>query len=416
MIHYGLDIHKTFIETVSIKSASSPVLTRSHIDTDITSIKHFASSLTPDDHVVLESTTNAFPIAQLLRQYTPHVSVANPMQTKIIAQSKVKTDKIDAEVLARLEASGFLPVVWEPDQQLLELRKITSFANALTKQQTMAKNRIHSILHRNLVPYASLYSDLFGTKGRIFLNTIELPEDERFQLNMELELLDFLKQSINTVRKRIAQKTMADKEALRLMTIPGIDYYTALSVRAAIGDITRFSSPKKLVSYLGLNPRIYQSGYSCYTGRITKRGRSQARWVLIQAAQSIVRVPGPLRGFFLRLKKRKERNKVIVAVASKLARIIWMMLTTQEDYYYSPPLLTKEKLARLRIKATGVRMKSGSKKGVPSQGGRQAYELARKTDQDKAKEAEKEYNAFIKNRLHQKEKVFKNRLHQKEKV
>ncbi len=182
------------------------------------------------------------------------------------------------------------------------------------------------------------------------------------------------------------------------MTIPGIDYYTALSVKAAIGDITRFSSPKKLVSYIGLNPRIYQSGNSCYTGRITKRGRSQARWVLIQAAQCIVKVPGPLRGFFLKLRKRKERNKAIVAVASKLVRIIWMMLITKEDYYYSPPLRTKEKLAKLRIIATGVRMKSGTKKGVPSQGGRKAYELARKTDQDKAKQSEKEYMKFIKSR------------------
>ena len=222
MIHYGLDIHKIFIEIAGIKSASSKVCIRSRIDTNITSIKKFASSLNTDDHVVIESTTNAFPIAQLLRKYTPHVFVANPLQTKIIAQSKVKTDKIDAEVLARLEASGFLPVVWEPEPKLLELRKVTSFANALTKQQTMAKNRIHSILHRNLIPYASLYSDLFGIKGRTFLNTVELPGDERFQLNMELSLLDYLKLSINTVRTRIAQKTITDKDALRLMTIPGI--------------------------------------------------------------------------------------------------------------------------------------------------------------------------------------------------
>jgi len=398
MAFIGLDGHKKHIEVVYVDSASSKVKRSFRLKTDVHTLKGFAASLSSKDIVALESTTHAFPIANILRSNGAKVVISNPMKTKIIAESKVKTDKIDAEALARLLASDYLPTIWEPDSSIQEIRKLCSYANAIGKKKTMTKNRIHSILHRNLVDYSDDYTDLFGKKGREFLKTVSLPEDERFQLDQELEILDFLEKKIAVVHKRIASKAYHDEDVLRLMTISGIDYYTALSIKAAIGDIRRFSSPKKLVSYIGLNPRIYQSGNSCYGGPITKRGRSHARWVLIQAAQSIVKSPGPMRGFFLRLLRRKERNKAIVAVAAKLTRIIWHMLTEKENYHYAPPLRTKEKLSKLRIIATGVRLQGGTKKGVPSKGGRKAYLLARKNDHANATIEEQKYTDFIKTR------------------
>lgn len=396
MAFIGLDGHKKHIQVVFVESPSSKVKRSFRLKTDVATLKGFAASLSSKDTVALESTTNAFPIADILRSNGAKVVISNPMKTKIIGESKVKTDKIDAEALARLLASDYLPTIWEPDERIKQIRKLCSFANALGKKKTMTKNRIHSILHRNLVDYD--YTDLFGKKGREFLKTVLLPEDERFQLDQEIEILDFLEKKIETVQKRIADKAYHDEDVLRLMTIVGIDYYTALSIKAAIGDVSRFSNPKKLVSYIGLNPRTYQSGNSCYGGPITKKGRSHARWVLIQAAQSIVRSPGPLRAFFIKLLRRKERNKAIVAVAAKLTRIIWHMLTEKEDYYYAPPIRTKEKLARLRIIATGIRLQGGTKKGVPSKGGRQTYRQARRNDHTNGAIAEQEYTDFIKTR------------------
>lgn len=395
---YGLDVHKKTIQVAVIEGPSEEARRSFSISADPASILNLAYSLSPSDKVALESTTHAFPIANLLRKNGASVMVSNPMKTKIIAESKIKTDKVDALTLANLLASGYLPWVWEPDEKTAELRKVTSYVNALTKQKTMVKNRIHSILHRNLISY-SQFSDLFGKKGREFLATLLLPVEEKIQLDLELGLLDYFEGLLARNKERLSRKAMKDEDTLRLMTIPGIDFIIAISLKAAIGEIERFKESKKLVSYLGLNPRVSQTGETCYTGPITKRGRSHARWVLIQAAQHAVNAPSPLRAFFLRIKGKKGRNKAIVAVASKLTRIIWHMLTKGEDYFYSPPLRTREKLSKLRIIATGIKLRSGLKKGEASKGGRAAYITQRMNDHNNGKLAEVEYRKFVSVRL-----------------
>src|SRR6056297_413472 len=401
MSFIGLDVHKKFINGAVIDSPSEHAKRVFTIPTKKESITRFASSLSPSDSLALESTTHAFPIANLIRKNSngANVVVSNPMKTKVINESKNKSDSVDALALANLLASGYLPVIWEPDSETGSLRKITSYAQAIGRDRTAVKNRVHSILHRNLIEYSGI-SDLFGNKGRKVLFSLSLPEDEQLQLAEELETLDFLDRRFVSIKERMAKVSVKDNYIKRLMTIPGIDYFIAFSLKAAIGnDISRFKSPKKLVGYFGLCSSVYQSADKRYTGKITKRGRSHARWVLVQAAQAIVKSPSPLRAFFLRIKNKRGRNKAIVAVAAKLSRIIWNMLTKGEDYFYSPPLRTKEKLAKLRIIATGEKMKSGPKKGIPSAGGRTAYLKARKNDKTTAKSAECDYVKFIKERF-----------------
>lgn len=401
MSFIGLDVHKKFINGAVIDSPSEHAKRVFTIPTAKESITRFASSLSPSDSLALESTTHAFPIANLIRRNGNGASVvvSNPMKTKVINESKNKSDSVDALALANLLASGYLPTVWEPDAETGSLRKITSYAQIIGRDRTAVKNRIHSILHRNLVEYSGL-SDLFGKKGRKFLASLSLPEDEQIQLAEELDMLDYLDAKFAKIKDRMARASVKDEYIRRLMTIPGIDYFIAFSLKASIGnDISRFKSPKKLVGYFGLCSSVYQSADKRYTGRITKRGRSHARWVLVQAAQAIVKSPSPLKAFFLRIKNKRGRNKAIVAVAAKLTRIIWNMLTKGENYFFAPPLRTKEKLAKLRIIATGERRKSGPKKGAPSAGGRNAYLNARKNDKAAAKTAEVNYVKFVKDRL-----------------
>ena len=127
-MYIGLDVHKDTIQIISVKNAASKVLDSREISSRIDSITEFAKSLSKKDHVVLESTTHSSPIATLLRQNGAHVTISNPFKTKMIADSKIKTDKIDAETLARLLASNYIPSVWQPSLEVEELRKIVSFA------------------------------------------------------------------------------------------------------------------------------------------------------------------------------------------------------------------------------------------------------------------------------------------------
>ena len=149
------------------------------------------------------------------------------------------------------------------------------------------------------------------------------------------------------------------------MTLPGVDYPVAEALLAAIGDPTRFPTPEQMASYLGLVPSVHQSGEHCYHGPITRQGNSRARWMLVQAAQHLAGQPGPLGIAFRRLLKKKNRNVAVVACARRLAVIVWHMLKNNEPYRYAVPEATQAKLARLRIRVTGKRLTTGTKKGDP---------------------------------------------------
>jgi hypothetical protein len=129
----------------------------------------------------------------------------------------------------------------------------------------------------------------------------------------------------------------------------------------------RFADAEHATSYLGLTPSTRQSADHCYHGPSTKAGRSQARWMLVQAAHHVGNHPGPLGVFFRRLAKKKNYNVAVVATARKLAAIAWQMLQRNEPYRYAQPQSTQTKLAALRVKATGKRRTSGPRKGVKCQ-------------------------------------------------
>jgi len=148
------------------------------------------------------------------------------------------------------------------------------------------------------------------------------------------------------------------------MTIGGVNAIVAVGVLAAIGDIGRFPSPGKLVSYFGLNPRVRQSGdRPVYHVRISKQGRSQARAMLVEAAWSIATQPGPLRAFFRRIKEKRGQQIAAVATARKLANLIWHILSKEEDYAWTRPALMQWKIRELELKAGSISRRGGNKPG-----------------------------------------------------
>lgn len=348
----GLDISKHSAEVAMLEPGSSSCKRRRFAATPA-GIRAFADKLGSDDSVALESCTNAFAFHRLLCRHAGEVVVSNPLKTRVIAEAKVKTDKVDAEILARLLAADFLPPVWVPDAFTDQLRHCVNHRQGLVQQRTQIKNRIHAILHRNLI--TADVSDLFGKAGREFLSGVELPGAERQLLAADLRTLDFFDNEISASDKVLAQAVHQDTQVRRLMTVPGIALTSAAALRAAIGDIRRFRSAANLVSYFGLNPSVYQSGLKAYTGHISRRGRAHARGICVEAAHLLVRVPGPFHAFFLRLRRRKPYNVAITAVARKLVVLIWHMLTHDEDYRYTSTDLTRDKLNGLHRLATGKR-------------------------------------------------------------
>ena len=242
----------------------------------------FAKKLSKDDGVVVEATGNAASVAAVIAPHVKKVVIANPKQVRVIAHAKIKTDTIDASVLAQLYASGFLPEVWIPDEPTQALRRQVTRRNQIVRQRSRLKNIIQSILHSHLIPSCP-HADLYGASGRTWLFHQVLPEDERLAVERRLREFDRLGEDLKVIERDLARSALGDEGVKRLMTIPGV--VVALAIVAAIGDVGRFEQSQKLVSYLGLNPSVRQSGPGpAYHGRITKQGRGHARGMLVEAA------------------------------------------------------------------------------------------------------------------------------------
>ncbi len=219
--------------------------------------------------------------------------IANPRQVRLIAEARIKTDVIDATVLARLYASGFLPEVWIPDEATLGLRRQVTRRTQIVRQRARLKTIVQSILHAHLVPPCP-HADLFGPRGRAWLLAQPLPSDESEAVARHLREYDRLSEDLRVVERELARDALADPNVKRLMTIPGIDMVVAVGLIAAIGPIERFAGPDRLVAYLGLNPSVHQSGDGRPRhGRITKQGRTHARTMLVEAAWQAVAGLGP---------------------------------------------------------------------------------------------------------------------------
>ncbi|WP_352923355.1 IS110 family transposase [Mesorhizobium sp. M1182] len=346
----GMDIHRVAAEVVSLLDGEIVKLGRVQMLRN--KLEEFArKELTHDDHVVIEATGNAAAVAEVLSPYVDRIVIANPKQVHMIAHAKVKTDTIDATVLAKLYASGFLPEVWVPDPGTLALRRQVTRRTQLVRQRSRLKNLIQSILHAHLIPPCP-HGNLVGISGRKWLTRQILPADERAAIERHLGLINQINEALTVVEADIAVHALQDPTIRPLMTLPGLDVTVAASVAAAIGDIRRFSDPQKLVAYLGLNPSVRQSGEGpAYHGRITKQGRGHARGMLVEAAWAAVRSPGPLRAFHKRIASRRGKHIAAVATARKLAMIIWHMLSKDTDYIWARPALLARKVRSVELRA-----------------------------------------------------------------
>jgi transposase len=265
-------------------------------------LEAFAKKLSKEDVVVVEATGNAASVAAVITPHVKKVVIANPKQVRIIAHAKIKTDTIDASVLAQLYASGFLPEVWIPDEPTKALRQQVTRRNQIVRQRSRLKNIIQSILHSHLISSCP-HADLCGASGRAWLLEQVVPEDERLAVERHLREFDRLGEDLKVIERDLARSALADEGAKRLMTIPGVDMVVALAIMAAIGEVRLLRAAAEARQL----PRPQPERPTIWTGTglswaITKQGRGHARGMLVAAARAAARASGPLRAVFLRVR------------------------------------------------------------------------------------------------------------------
>lgn len=350
-MYVGLDAHKKYCLAVGQDEAGRKVMEKRFCGTG-PELQNFVSSLKRRDQVVIEACGTWMHIYDALTERGIQVRLAHPLKTKAIASARIKTDRIDANILAHLLRANLVPEAWVPPVGIRELRSITRYRAGLVKLQTQVKNHVHALLMRNGIEYE--FSDLFGKTGLEFLSAL----DERLKsidsgiLRSCMNTLAHLGPEIKRVSDHIASIVEEDDDVRLLMTIPGIDVYSAALITAEIGDIRRFPTYKQLCSYAGIVPSLHRSGKAVHYGRITKQGSKWLRWILAQVVNHLIRRHGKLHDFYIRMVRRgKGKNTARVALARKLLRVIWCMLTRREPFREESEGLTTMKYKRMEQRA-----------------------------------------------------------------
>ncbi|MDA8187510.1 MAG: IS110 family transposase [Dehalococcoidales bacterium] len=323
----GLDVHKHYVMVAAVNSGQDLVVAPRRFG--LAEFEHWASkNLKATDAVVLEATTNAWHLHDQLVPLVASVTVAHPLLVKLITSARVKTDPRDTINLARLLAAGLIPAVWVPPLEVRELRALVAHRQRLVSQSTQARNRLHSVLHRhNILPPQG---DLFAASNRSWWDSLELHASEKLRVRQDLTVIGALQLLIAEVETELCRLSASEPWAAQvpfLVQLPGIGVLSAMVLLGAIGDISRFPSAKKLVGYSGLGASVHDSGKTHRSGRITKQGRKELRWVMVEAAWVAVEHNAYWKATFERLSSRLGKAKAIVAVARKLLTVIWHVLT-----------------------------------------------------------------------------------------
>lgn len=316
------------------------------------------------DAVVIESTSNAWEIHDLIAPLVGKTVVANPLKVGQIAGAKVKTDRLDVERLLTLLIADIVPEVWVPPHHVRDLRSLISHRWRIQKQITMTKNRLQSFIHRfNLLPPEG---KLFSEDNRSWWEEQEFSTMVRLQIEQDLLLLEHLTAHKGAIHQELACLSNRDpwaKDMVFLMQIPGLGVVLSMTVLSAIGDISRFEHAKNLVGYAGLGAGVHDSGLKHQGKGITKAGRKELRWAMVEAAWGAVRSDPYWKAQFQALKKRgKHANEAVVAIARKMLVAIWHVLSKREPRRHS----TDEDLA-YKMLIWSQRMDEDARQGLSRQ-------------------------------------------------
>jgi transposase len=325
---FGFDVHKYFIVAAAVDAEQNIVMRPRKIDA-VFFEDWVLKNLTDQDEAVIEAMTGSWITYDLLVKQASRVVVAHPYHVKLIASSFVKTDKRDALALARLLAANIIPEVWVPPQHVRELRSLIYHRTILVRKRSAAKNRVRGIYQRYRI-IAPMGREAFAPD---YWNNLDLPSVEVLRARHTFEDIQMLTRQIEESEEMITKLSVHEAwvdDVPFLVQLPGIALITAMTILSALGEISRFPTAKHLVGYAGLGARVYASGLTLKTGGITKQGRRELRYAMIEAAWNAIKYSPVWKERYEKLAGRMSSQKAAVAIARKLLVVIWNVLSKRE--------------------------------------------------------------------------------------
>jgi len=333
-MHYvGVDYHKRS-SYVTVVDERGRVVKQGQIANTQEALVAALEGIEGEMAAVLEAGRNWPVMYDLLERLVDEVTLAHPAKVPVIAEAKVKTDRIDSRMLAQLLRADLIPTAYVPGKVTQEQRRQLRHRMFLVRLRTMLKNRFHILIdrHPELSAQAQGFSDLFGKGGRQWLREIAVPGVDAQLLAEHLELLEIIEARVKASDGWVSQLSRRDGRARLLATLPGIGDFFALLLAVEIDDVRRFCRAQKLCAYAGVVPSTYASGGYTHHGRITKQGNKWIRWACIEAVYPAIRTDPALAALYERLKPAKGANVAKVAVAKRLLTIAYRLLTESRPY------------------------------------------------------------------------------------
>jgi transposase len=330
MVHVGVDLDKRSSQIAVVTEDGEIVQQR--LPNEAVGLEKFFAQFPPQTPIAIEASGTWWWLVDLLEQLGHRPVLSNPKQTKAIAAARLKNDRVDAERLALLLRGDLLPTVWIPPTALREARELVRHRIQLVWLRSVIRNRLQAMLaRRNLQPTSG--KSWLTQRGQRELKQLPLTEAPSRIREDCAALLPTLDAQIRRLDTELVTRWGWDPHVQRLTTIPGIGPFIAIVLVLELGDIHRFASAKRVASYVGLTPRVRGSAGRVRAGHISKEGNRLLRWVLVLAATQAVRKPGPLRTWFHAVKKRRGKKVARVALARRLAEIVFHVWQRECDYF-----------------------------------------------------------------------------------
>ena len=322
-LYGGLDIHKESITGCVLDEQG--MLVREHtFPPTKKAVESFTAGLSNADTIFAMEACGLWQGAyKMFSDLGFTVKLANPKKTHDIASNK-KTDKVDARILADLLRTRYLPEVWIPTDEIIELRDITRYKSRLTRTRVQIQNKIKSILLMKGIAYRkTIWNE----------SSLKKLEKQDPQLKSYIHLYRVYKKEEEQMKRRIEKIARNKKLPSLLLTMKGVGPLSALIIYAEIGDIHRFASPKELISYAGLCPGIYQSGERMKTKKNTMVN-NWLKWILYECSGIAIKLDPRFTQYFNKMKQKKNYQTARRATARKMLTIMWYMLMKHEPYRY----------------------------------------------------------------------------------
>jgi transposase len=329
----GIDYHKKF-SYAAIMESSGNIIKRGKISNCFEELEEFLGEYAgPGSNAVIESGYNSLVMYDWLNELVEDVTMANPLKVRLIAEAKIKTDKVDATMLAHLLRCDMIPPAHVSSPQARIGKQLLRHRMFLVRISTMVKNRIKALLdgireHRN----AFQNTNIFNKSGITWLRQLTLSPHMRSILDSDISLLEHLQEQTKFIEQCMHNFGDADERVAQVDSVPGFGRFLSLLVVSEIDDIERFARPEKLHAYSGLIPSSRGTGGKIYNGKLIKAGNKYLRWAMIEAVIPAIHKDMTLRLHYQKIAQRKGSNKAKVVVARKLLTIIFRLL--KEKRYY----------------------------------------------------------------------------------